>query len=178
MIEKSEGYHKLLTAIMSDTRSGWDEKHRLGSLEFAVERAKHYEEKTGVPAGDMLTAWESRRNYCYANYYQNCNQPLIQGDCVRVFDTTDDMLEAIGKAGFRCPHCKGVSRSPYRCDSGIKLQLINSGGKLETCNWSSGGLFGTLGKGAYVFVKSELKGENIFMPIAWEEPAELEPVVS
>lgn len=178
MIEKSEGYQKLLAAIMNDTRSGWSEKHRLESLEFAVERAKHYEEKTGVPAGEMLTAWESRRNYCYANYYQNCNQPLIQGDSVRVFETVDELLESIGKTGFRCPNCKGVSKDPYRCNSGIKLPLINSGVKAETCNWSAGGLFGTMGKGANVFVKSELKVDNIFMPIAWEESADLEPAVS
>lgn len=178
MIEKSEGYQKLRTAILNDTKSGWSEESRLEKLDFAVERAKHYEEKTGIPAGEMLTAWENRRDYWYMGYYQDCNQPLIQGESVRVFDSTDDMLEAIGKAGFRCPHCKGVSRNPYRCDSGIKLQLINSGKKKETCNWGSGGLFGTLGKGAYVFVRSELKGESIFMPIAWEESTELEPVVS
>lgn len=178
MIEKSEGYQKLRAAILGDTKSGWSEKDRLEKLEFAVERAKHYEEKTGIPAGEMLTAWENARRYWYMNYYQNSNQPLIEGDTVRVFDTTEQMLESIGKDGFRCPNCNGVTTDPYECKSGLKVPLLNSGEKLETCNWKVYGLFRSLGKGVYVFVKSELKGEHIFMPIAWEEAAELESAVS
>jgi hypothetical protein len=138
------------------------------TLLFAVNRAFHYEEKTGIPAGEILTAWESRRDHWYMNYYQEANQPLIDGESSRVFETTDDLVEAIGKDGFRCPNCKGVSRSPYECDSGVKLPLLNSGGKPATCNWKVYGLFRALGKGVYVFVKSELKGENIFKPVAWE----------
>lgn len=177
MIENCEGYQKLRADILGDTNSGRTEEERLKVLEFAVERAKHYEEKTGVSASEMLTAWESRRKYWYMNYYQNANQPLID-ESVRVFDNTEQMLEAIGQTGFRCPNCEGVSRNPYTCKSGVKVPLLNSGGKPETCDWKVYGLFGSLGKGVYVFVKSELKGENIFMPIAWEQPAELEPVVS
>lgn len=177
-IEKSEGYQKLRAAILSDENSGRSEEERLKKLEFAVERAKHYEEKTGIPAGKMLTAWESRRKYWYMNYYQAANQPLIEGDSVRVFETTEEMLEAIGKDGFRCPNCKGVTKNPYTCKSGVKVPLLNSGGNPETCDWKVYGLFGAMGKGVYVFVKSELKGENIFKPIAWEQPAELETAVS
>lgn len=178
MIEQSEGYQKLRAAIMNDKGTGRSDEVRLKVLEFAVERAKHYEEKTGIPAGDMLTSWESHRSYWYMNYYQDCNQPLIEGDSVRVFDTVDDLRDAIGKDGFRCPKCKGVSRDPYECDSGVKVQLLNSGGKAEPCNWKVYGLFRDLGKGVFVFVKSELRGQNIFKPIAWEEPAELETTVS
>lgn len=167
-IEESDGYKKLHDAIMKDERSGRTVDERMRTLHFAIDRAKHYEEKIGISASEMLTAWESRRNYWYMNYYQDANQPKIQGDSVRVFDTVDDLLASIGKEGFRCPHCKGVSKSPYQCDSGMKLPLINSHGKPEVCNWKVFGLFGSLGKGVYVFVKEKVSGENMFMPVAWE----------
>lgn len=176
VIEESEGYKKLRKAIADDAKSGRDEDERLKTLQFAVDRARHYEEKTGVPAGDILTAWESRRDYWYMNYYQDANQPRIEGDSVRVFETTDDLLEAIGKDGFRCPHCQGVTRNPYECNSGVKLPLLNSGGVAKTCNWKVYGLFGAMGRGVYVFVKAEVKGENMFKPVAWEQVAELAAV--
>lgn len=166
-IEECEGYKKLKAAILADTKSGRSESERMQKLEFAVSRAQHYEQKTGVPASEVLTAWENGRNYWYMNYYQDAEQPLIEGDSVRVFETTDELVQAIGKNGFRCPNCNGISKSPYACDSGVKLKLINSKGP-EPCNWKVGGLFRALGKGVYVFVKAELKGEMIFMPIAWE----------
>lgn len=140
-------------------------------LKFAVERAKHYEERTGIPAAHMLNAWESRRDYWYMNYYQDANQPLITGGTVRVFDTVDDLFASMEKREFRCPNCKGVSSNPFACNSGIKLPLINSGGKPETCNWKVYGLFGSLGQGVYVFIKDRLNGNHIFMPVAWETTA-------
>lgn len=168
-VTQCEGYKKLHATILADTRCGWKESQRMEKLHFAVARALHYEEKTGIPAADILTAWESRRNYWYVNYYQSANQPEIKADSVRVFETVDAMLASIGENGFRCPHCNGVSKSPYACNSGVKLPLMNSGGEPATCDWKVYGLFGSLGKGVHVFVKSELKGEDIFMPIAWEK---------
>lgn len=173
LIEECEGYVHLKAAILADAKSGRSEAERMKVLQFAVDRAKHYEEKTGVSAADILSAWEKARDYWYMNYYQDANQPLIEGESVRVFETTDELIAAIGKNGFRCPHCNCVTRSPYKCDSGVKLPLIDSKGKAEVCNWKVYGLFGSMGKGVYVFVKIELKGENIFKPVAWEQSAEL-----
>ena len=58
---------------------------------------------------------------------------------------------------IRCPSCNGISSDPNKCDVS------------EKCNWASYGLFGTMGKGAYVFIKSELRGQEIFMPVSWEK---------
>lgn len=60
MIEQCDGYLKLRDAIMADTKSGRAEEERLKKLSFAVERAIHYEERTGVSASEILTAWESQ----------------------------------------------------------------------------------------------------------------------
>jgi len=168
-IEDCKGYIKLNNAILSDTKSGRSEEERLKVLKFAIDRAKHYEEKTGVSACDILTMWENARTYWYMNYYQYSNQPLLT-ESVRVFETVEELYESIGDKGFRCPYCNGVSKNPYECNSGIKLPLLNSKTEeKQICNWKVYGLFGSLDKGVYIFVKSELKVEHIFKPIAWEE---------
>lgn len=168
LLKYCAGYHSLLAAIerdeQRDTRPHRRSHNYRAKLSFAIERAKHYAEKTGLSAESILDAWEGKRNYWYMNFYQDCNQPEIKGDSVRVFDTVQALLDSIGKSGFRCPACGGVSKSPYECDSGIERE-----GK--PCDWKSYGLFGTLGKGINIFVKERIAGQNIFMPVAWEKAA-------
>jgi hypothetical protein len=165
-IEDCEGYKKLKASIDKDIEgdkrvfrkpSEYQEK-----LTWAVDRAKHYAEKTGLTAPDILDSWEKLRNYWYMNYYQDANIPLIEGDSVRVFETVEDLKTSIEKPEFRCPACEGVSKDAYVCDTGLKM----SDGKI--CDWKVGGLFGHLGKGVYVFVKSEMRGQNVFKPVSWE----------
>lgn len=154
-IEECEGYKHLLAAVERD-EGRWPKGHDYrGKLAWAVARAQHYAEKTGLQATEILDAWEKGRDYWYMNYYQESNQPTIQGERVRVFDTVDGMLAAIGKPEFRCPKCNGVSSSPYECS-------------VEPCDWKVYGLFRDLGKGVYVFVKEKVRGELLFMPLAWE----------
>lgn len=179
MIEECEGYKKLNASVEEDCQS--DEKYGRphfhdyrAKLAWVLERAKHYAEKTGLEAADILDAWEKKRDYWYMNFYQDAEQPLIEGDSVRVFETTADMLTAIGTPAFRCPACDGVSKSPYICDSGKRLMETKGRGKKakqvegKVCDWKVYGLFGDLGKGVYVFVKAEMRGERIFKPVAWE----------
>ncbi|MDN6208500.1 MAG: hypothetical protein L0I96_09445, partial [Lactococcus sp.] len=116
------------------------------------DRAKHYEEKTGVSYLEILDKWEEKRSYWYMNYYQDSNQPLLTDGNVKVFDTVEDFKKSVGKDGFYCPKCNGISESPYDCTC-------------EGCDWKSYGLFKTLGKGVFVFVKSEMVGEEIFEPV-------------
>ena len=156
-----DGYRKLVAAVDNDKKKSPGFHDYQGKLEWVVARAKHYAEKTGLTAESILDAWEGDRGYWYMNYYQDAQQPSIDTDTVRVFETVSDLLASIGKDGFRCPACKAVSKSPYKCDSGVE-----TGSKV--CDWKVYGLFGHMGKGVAVFVKEQLKIENIFMPVAWE----------
>lgn len=131
-------------------------------FKWTVDRAKHYGEKLGLNWENVLASWEADREYWYMNYYQNCNQPEIKGDSVRIFETVEEMLQSIGEKKFRCPACGGVSTSPYECNSGIYSHE-------EICDWKVYGLFGDLGKGVFVYCKDKLKGETIFKPLAWED---------
>ena len=120
---------------------------------FAVDRAKHYSEKTGLAYLDILKSWESNRKYWYLNYYQDCKQPKIKTGKVRIFETMKDYQDSLGENGFRCPKCGAETSSPYEC----------------SCNWKSYGLLGTMGKGITVFVKENMAMGEIFMPVAWEK---------
>lgn len=179
-IEECAGYKTLKAAV--DRDADVDRKHGRplfhdypAKLAWAVARAKHYAEKTGLSAADILNAWEKERTYWYMNFYQDANQPELEGDRIKVFDTIDDAKKSIGKPEFRCPACNGVSKDPYACDSGKKMMVTKGKGKKaklvesdKVCDWKVYGLFGDLGKGVFVFVKSEMRGQRIFMPIAWE----------
>ena len=143
-ILECEGYKKILAAVEKDEISMPGIHDYRGKLNWIVERAQHYQEKTGIDACDILNAWEKRRGYWYMNYYQDCNQPLLDSARVKVFETQTELMQSIGDSGFRCPMCGGISRNPYECESGLEM----SKGKI--CDWKVYGLFRDAGKGIYV----------------------------
>lgn len=122
---------------------------------WIIDRAKHYEEKLGISWKEILSSWEDDRHYWFMNYYNESDQPLIEGDDVFVFENLQELYEKCGNE-FICPACKGISTDPYECNSGKKIH-----GKC--CDWKSYGLF-QFGL-AYVYVKSEKKGNKIFKPV-------------
>lgn len=147
-----------------DSKRTFDTEEQLWKkYDWIIKRAEHYAEKTGLHTDEILNAWEEDRNYWYQNYYQESNQPKIEGDSVRIFDSVEDLLKEIGEKKFRCPSCEGISTNPYSCNSGMEMA------KGKTCNWNVSGLFGDLGQGTYVYVKDKLRGENIFTPLSWEK---------
>lgn len=125
-------------------------------FKWIIDRAKHYEEKLGIPWMEILDSWEEDRTYWYMNYYQESMQPLIDSDNVYVFESAEDLRKKVGNE-FICPRCKGISTDPYDCNSGIEI-----GG--EICNWKSYGLlrFNLV----YLYCKMERKGTHCFMPKA------------
>lgn len=155
-ITECEGYKNLLAAIERDEKRQSRVHDLRGKLAWVIARAEHYGEKTGLNPSDILNAWERHRSYWYMNYYQDANQPEIKDGNVKVFESIADAKASIGQPQYRCPRCKGVSSDPYNCNASSK------------CNWTSFGLFGAMGKGVYVYIKNELRGQEMFMPLAWE----------
>ena len=124
-------------------------------FKWAIDRAKHYGEKLGIPWKEVMRSWDEDMNYWYMNYYQECNQPKIESNNVFVFESVEEMREKIGTE-FICPCCKGVSTNPYECNSGVKIK----GNKI--CDWKSYGLF-QFGL-AFIYCKKERKSTKCFMP--------------
>lgn len=164
----SAGYDKLKAAVDKDcvkdggtmypegcVSCGGKCSHKYcDKFKWVIDRAKAYGEATGLNWEDVLDGWETDRNYWYMNYYQDCNQPEIKAGKVRVFGTILELKEAIGEMKFRCPSCGKESPNPYEC---------------KACGWKVYGLLGDMGKGVFVYVKEQLRGETMFMPISWEE---------
>ncbi len=168
-----DGYRKLLAAVENDERRESRAHDYRRKLNWVIERARHYAEKTGLTPEAILDAWEEKRSYWYMNYYQDCNQPKLDAAHVRVFQTVEEIFAAIGEPRFRCPYCKGVSTDPSSCNSGEQVELMNNGRGLATCNWTVGGLFRDLGKGVHLFCVEKMASQLIFMPIAWEQESEV-----
>jgi hypothetical protein len=102
-IEGCEGYKKLLAAVEYDEAHNSKAHDYRAKLAWVVDRAKHYAERTGLDASDILDKWEEGRPYWYMNYYQDCEQPLLD-EKVRVFNilfafpsdwTSDQVMKAL-----------------------------------------------------------------------------------
>lgn len=159
---------KISESVQKDIENNEDMRDVEKKVQWIVDRAKNYGKKMKLNWKDILNAWEEDRSYWYMNYYQDANQPLIEGK-VKVFNTVEDMLKVIGKK-FRCPCCNEISTNPYTCNSGKELET-GKGKKKKTmvCDWKVYGLLGDLGKGLFVYCKDKLRGETIFMPISLEK---------
>ena len=169
----SKGYEKLVDAVKRDCNKGSgcfsengckDEncecfQNYCKKFKWIIDRAKHYEEKLGIPWMEILDSWEEDRDYWYMNYYQESSQPLIDSNNVYVFESAEEMREKVGKE-FICPMCKGISTDPYECNSGI-VRDMKSGKK---CDWKSYGFLRV--KLTYLYCKKERKGTHCFMPKA------------
>jgi len=147
-------------------------------FKWIIDRAKHYQEKTGIDWKDILKGWEEQRTYWYENFYQECNQPEIKTDNVIVVKNREEFFSKYPSKKFICPYCKGITTDPNSCNSGVKVKLLNGKGKEEICNWCSGGLFGTLDGGVHVFLKDDLRLILIFKPIELSEEVKQEAMQS
>lgn len=171
-LRESKGYKKLLASVSYDIEGkgctandcGCNNNRKCGrdycdKFKWVLDRAEHYAEKLNMDVCDVLDNWEEQRGYWYMNYYQDCNQPIIDGS-VFVFDTNEDVIKSIGDKGFRCPNCKGISTHPLECNSGIKI-------KEKECDWKSYGLFSL--NLVTVVVKKPFSVSHIFKPVNWED---------
>lgn len=131
---------------------------------FIRNKTDHYGKFLGYTPLEVLKAWENVRDYSVINFYQECNQPELTQKRVFVFNTKEELHEAVGQQGFRCPKCNQISTNAYACIPKNKKDKVNK------CDWKSYGLFGTLNEGATIVIKDPLiTPVQIFMPIAFEK---------
>lgn len=170
-ITTTPAWTKLVEAVERDEKRNPGFHNYRAKLEWIHARCLHYAERTGIPAKTILVGWEARRTYWYMNFYQDANQPLLD-EKIRIFPTQQALRDSVGGHGFRCPNCRGVSKDPQVCNSGVVLGRLKR--PTAVCDWKAFGLFGTLGKGVDILILetedgSGMRQGNIFMPIAWEQ---------
>lgn len=143
-----------------------DNKRFEKQLVWIRDRIKHYHEKLGFSEVEILEAFEKKRTYWSANYYQEANFPLLDNK-VKIFENTDELKEAIKSKRFVCPACEQIQSSPYTCNSGYKDK------KGKICDWKSYGFFGTMGKGFRFTIRDSFLEKPIiddcFMPVEFKD---------
>lgn len=87
-----------------------------GKYKWVLERAKHYAAKTGKTVEEVMEIWENDRTYWYMNYYQDCNQPLLNSESIINYeDWLAELKNRFGndakKWAFKCPSCNNVQTS-------------------------------------------------------------------
>lgn len=119
---------------------------------WVLERAKHYAEKSGKTFEEILTIWETDRSYWYMNYYQECNQPLLNsGNIIMHDDWIAELKKRFGNDAknwaFKCPQCGHIQTIQDFIDhkidepeSKVMFSCIGRYVKNIGCDWTLGGL--------------------------------------
>ena len=83
-------------------------------LKWVLDRAQQYTDALGVSRDEVINAWENDRDYWYMNYYQDCNQPPLEGNLkvIKSIDWEAQIIERFGENPdnwkFVCPACGHV----------------------------------------------------------------------
>ena len=126
-------------------------------FKWILDRAQQYANALDVSYYEVIQAWEEDRTYWYNNYYQECNQPSLNGNG-RVIKLIDWMKELKARFGenpdnwkFVCPVCghvqsvgdfKAIGADPDRAYSNCIGRVTGSNdstGK-KGCNYTINGL--------------------------------------
>lgn len=128
---------------------GWS-GHKDKCIAFIQCTVEHYAQALDLPKLDILRSLETARDYSAPNYYQESTFPRLDEGSVLIVDNLEDFRRRFPSGQYRCPSCGGISTNAYACDSGQQV-----GSPLpHVCNWKAYGLFGTMGKGLRVVLKS------------------------
>lgn len=127
-------------------------------LKWIIERAQQYADTIGVTRDEVIDAWENNRDYWYMNYYQECNQPSLNGSnrVLKFSEWNKELIERFGgnyeNWKFVCPVCGHVqSMADFKAiDKDINLSYSCCIGRftgsddktgVKGCNYTVNGLF-------------------------------------
>lgn len=140
---------------------------------FVLDRAAEYAEALGVTRDEVLCAWEENRNYCYMNYYQDCNQPSLKGTqkVIKVADWLKELKSRFGEDSedwkFVCPSCGhvqsvadfkaiGVDGNKAYCECISRYKNIDGKTDKKACKYTICGLF---------LLDHDTVITNVFLPV-------------
>jgi len=93
-IHKCSGYRSLKAEYIRNVQNAEARRRRghrpmrdkaeyLKHFNWIIGRAKHYAHETGLPITWILNLWESKRKYCWLNFYQNNCQPKFHSKSIK-----------------------------------------------------------------------------------------------
>ena len=143
----------LKAAYDHDLENHWRSKEELDKkYQWVLERAEQYARKCNTTKEAVIAAWETKRDYWWLNYYQECEQPSLDGKA-SVMTTDEWRQEATRRFGpdkldwkFKCPACghiqtprdfKDGGKEPERAATCCASRFGLGGSK--TCKWTTGG---------------------------------------
>lgn len=152
-----KGYASLMEAYEHDLREKWRSKDELDrKLKWVLDRADAYASVCKSTREEVLKVWETKRNYWWLNYYQDCNQPdpaRMQGTPVILY--ADWLAKGARLYGpnmldwrFKCPCCGHIQSLRDFKDAGVEEEKaitccasrFGLGGRSD-CKWTTSGLF-------------------------------------
>lgn len=155
---------EIIAKLEADCIAGWP--GRIGEGRAADVRAlldrvlPEYAAVLGLTTDAILNAIEADREVNAVNHYQEANFPKL--DDVTILDTMEAFKVAFPSGKYICPSCGGHSTDPFKCNAGTVRDT-------KRCDWKAYGLFGTMGKGLRIVVKSTFleapRVHEIFMPV-------------
>jgi hypothetical protein len=118
---------------------------------WVIDRADMYAKFLNITKEEVIEAWEKDRSYWYMNYYQDCNQPEINGEkVIKLEHWISQLKEKYGedksKWSFKCPSCGHIQSMGDFEKIGVDPQnaYCNCIGRykqgLGGCDWSINGL--------------------------------------
>lgn len=154
---------KLANEARNGSKGQVGESRAVELIAFLDKTLANYSQVLGMSEDAIMTAIESKRDYSAINFYQSSKFPNLEN--VAVFESSDEVLGKYPSGKYRCPSCNGVSTDPYVCNA------LRADGK-GRCDWKSYGLFGTMGKGLRLVVRSTFLEHpvvhELFMPLETE----------
>jgi hypothetical protein len=156
----------IMNKIIVEIYNGWPGKTGLQrvieKVTFLCERVPQYAKIMGKTELETLELFAKSKNCNYTNYFQNVNFPDLTE--VYIFDTIQDFKAKFPSKQYTCPRCAGISTDYQECNSGRAVDK-------KVCNWKVYGLFGDMGEGIKVIIKSMFN--EIPKPVAMFKPVEL-----
>jgi len=125
----TDGYKSLKAAYMryKKSRNTFRSKQELYThFRWVIGRAIHYSHFQNRRVEDVLNGWETKRTYCWINFYQECNQPRLDKKFSKHPHTLRGTIRSIkrcrwgGKARQKARVCSEIIRFQKKHSSKLK----------------------------------------------------------
>lgn len=150
-----------------------NQKDADAKMKWIRKRAEQYSKKLKKSVDEVIAIWESRRDFSFMNYYQDCYIPDIDKDNVILqsdwIQQIKDRFGDIENAEFVCSNCGHVQKPGEFLKAGLDIndayfccasRFPELHYKNDKCKWTMGGFWRL--NGTLVLSEDTLKSVLVF----------------